>query len=153
MSSILNTIGSRFSGATPSGGPRRSASAPPGAEGGLGEALLSGAYTLLSWMGATPMSRGEDTLPEPWSDPAPIALAARRASDAERAAAAAAWGGGARGGGEAGTQLAVTLACGCVRSGVRAAKHTGACVCVRCVLCVRLRAVPDAHRTARAASR
>jgi hypothetical protein len=116
LSSALNFIGERFGGSTPSGGPRRSAAAAGKSEGGLGEALLSGAYTLLSWMGATPLSSGrEEGLPD-WSDPAPIAVAARRARDAERAAAAAAWGGGARGGGEAGTQLAVTLACGCVRA-------------------------------------
>ncbi len=90
----LNFIAQRFGGAS---GTRRRG-------GGLGAALLDGAYALLSRLGAPPDASFEGP-----HDPTPLVRAAARASPAERSAADAAWGGVA-----AQRELAVLLACGCV---------------------------------------
>ena len=99
FSGALNYISDSFGGAARSG---RSSS------GGMGEALLSGAYSLLYRAGGRFGEQEEADGGRTQVDPAPLLRASARSSEAERAAATTAWRDG-----EAG-DLAPLLACGCV---------------------------------------
>ena len=83
------------------------------ASGGLGEALLSGAYSLLYRAGGRFGEQEEADGGRTQVDPAPLLRASARSGAAERAAAAAAWRDGE------GSDLAPLLACGCVPAAAR----------------------------------
>ena len=105
FSGALNFISGSFGGgASRSGRP---------SSGGVGEALLSGAYSLLYRAGGRFGEQEEADGGRTQVDPAPLLRASARSGEAERAAATAAWRDGDA------SDLAPLLACGCVLHAAR----------------------------------